>query len=375
MATRAAGGTTAFHVVQDVPTPHNNALLGALAARTDVTLEIWYARPTNSEYGFSSDLANAIQPAAFYGTLFGSSRLLARALTHRHERWLIVAWSNPTTRLLVFLCWLTQRPFNMWFDLPDDGASGHIGRREFARWFLRRSKSNVFCVGPQTVDFFAERGFSRDRLVNLPVVLGKNGQNSEEALSRTEIRSKLKISDSTFLVVTGSRLTRDKGFDLLIEAVRLIPMEVRAGLKVVIVGQGEEGESLAEDITRSGLIGTVDIRPWLPEQEFRDLFIAADVVVHPARMDAYGGISLMALAEGRPLIGTRQAGSASDIIRDGFNGWLYDFNDTGELSQLIQRSMQNPEAMQILALNMNWVRDNEGRNPDQTAARLLANLV
>jgi glycosyltransferase involved in cell wall biosynthesis len=225
------------------------------------------------------------------------------------------------------------------------------------------------------VDFFAERGFSRDRLVNLPVVLDKTGQDSDDASSRTAIRSRLRISDSTFLVVTGSRLTHDKGFDLLIEAVRLIPEEVRAGLKVVIVGQGEEAESLEGVITRSGLEDSVEIRPWLPEQDFRDLFIAADVVIHPARMDAYGGISLTALAEGRPLIGTREAGSARDIIRDGFNGWLYDAADTEELSRLIQRARQDPEAVQALAQNMKCVRDSEGRNPDDTAARLLANLV
>ena len=48
-------------------------------------------------------------PAYIYGSRVPDFRILAHALLHLRDRRLLVAWSNPTTRMLIVLFWKSRR--------------------------------------------------------------------------------------------------------------------------------------------------------------------------------------------------------------------------------------------------------------------------
>ena len=50
--------------------------------------------------------------------------------------------------------------------------------------------------------------------------------------------------DNDFFLTTGSRLVYDKGFDILIEAINLLPHNIKKDIKCLIVGKGEEKQNL-----------------------------------------------------------------------------------------------------------------------------------
>ena len=51
---------------------------------------------------------------------------------------------------------------------------------------------------------------------------------------------------------------------------------------------------------------------------------------------------------GTPVIGTYQAGSAPDRIKDGINGFLYDCNDLKKLSELLEVLYFNKNKLEFL---------------------------
>ena len=113
-------------------------------------------------------------------------------------------------------------------------------------------------------------------------------------------------------------------------------------MQLLIVGSGPEKERLESQARESTLTEQVRFEPWMEYADFCGCIGAADVVVHPARSDPYGGITLTAVGLGIPVIGTRQAGSAVELVNDGKSGFLYDAEDVSALTANLRRLMHEP---------------------------------
>lgn len=324
-------------VVQDIATPHNNVLLQALHNRGDVVLDVWYCQPTAAQYGFTTDLINAVVPAKFYSATRPDWAFLRHilGLPHSH-RLLVVGWMNPSTKILLFLLTLNRRTFGMWFDDPADGVVRSPLKtmlREMFYRVLRASNAHVFAVGRRCMEFFGQRGFAPSRLTNLPILVDLPDLAPLVA-QKAALRETYGVPAGGVLLVCGSRLVREKGFDLTISALAQVPAKQRAKMRLVIVGKGPEKETLERLIATHQLHDQVVLQEWLAFPEFQALIAASEAFLHPCRFDAWGG-TIFAHALGVPVLGSTSAGSAYDRIMHGENGWLYDPENTLELAALM----------------------------------------
>lgn len=332
-----------MHFVQDIPTPHNNILLKALRRLPEIDLHIWYARLTHPQYSFPPDLASEAGEPIVYGHRRPNWQLVKLALTDKTARFFVVGWMNPTTRLLLPLFWLTGRPFNMWFDMPAErqGLPFQTLLRSVYYWLLKRSNAKVFAVGKNTLLYFKRKGFSDSRLVNLPISVGAADDLDVCRRRRAEIRKKYGVLEGDLFVVTGSRLIFEKGFDLLITGVSKVREELRCKIKVLVVGKGPEKAALSGLASELGLTDAVFMEDWMSSDDFMAHLCAADLSVHPARFDAYGGITLSAMLAGVPVLGSSGAGSAVDRLDHGVNGWLYEADDVYKLAFWLERAISD----------------------------------
>jgi glycosyltransferase involved in cell wall biosynthesis len=110
-------------------------------------------------------------------------------------------------------------------------------------------------------------------------------------------RERLGLPDGP-LVVAARRLEPRTGVDLLLEAAALLP-----DVHVVVAGGGS---LLAELRMRAtGLGGRAELRGYVPEEELRDLYRAADLAVTPSlALEGFGLATAEALACGTPAAGT-----------------------------------------------------------------------
>jgi len=336
-----------INFIQDVATPHNNVLLKSLNERTDVELNIWYAYEKATKYNWSKDFTNEIKMAQVFGFDKINWNFIWYVLTHRDERYFIVGWKNRTIRFLIPVLWFLRRSYNMWFDLPRDNLERGKLRsalREVFYCLLKYSKAKVFCVGKMTVDYFKSRGFPKDRLINMPIFVDITRSKKDYADRKKEIFSKYNIKDDDLFLTAGSRLVYEKGFDILINAINLLPNEVKTNTKTLIVGSGEEKENLLRMIREYGLEKNVFIEDWMEIEDFKACIANSHVFVHPARFDAYGG-TIFAMSVGTPVIGSRGAGAAVDRIVDRENGYLFDMGDINSLMTIILRCYENKELL------------------------------
>ncbi len=103
------------------------------------------------------------------------------------------------------------------------------------------------------------------------------------------------------LALVGRLSMRQKGHDVLLDAVRLLDGSQR-GLVVVFAGDGRDRRELESRVARAGLSSTVRFLGELADPGVA--FAAADAVVIPSRFEGLPLVALEAAAHGRPGIVT-----------------------------------------------------------------------
>lgn len=76
----------------------------------------------------------------------------------------------------------------------------------------------------------------------------------------------------------------------------------------------------------------------------------ADVLLMCSRSEAFGRVTIEAMKLSKPVIGARSGGT-SELIREGFNGLLYNVMDPNDLADKIEYLYKNPEIAKIMGEN------------------------
>lgn len=106
-----------------------------------------------------------------------------------------------------------------------------------------------------------------------------------------------------FSIVAAGRLSPEKGFDVLIEALAQVP-----GVTAEIVGDGPELARLEACAQRLNVDHRLRFSAALPREMYLERLAAADAVVVPSRHEGLGLVAAEALALGRPVIASDVGG-------------------------------------------------------------------
>jgi glycosyltransferase involved in cell wall biosynthesis len=138
------------------------------------------------------------------------------------------------------------------------------------------------------------------------------------------------------VLLAVARLTRQKGIDVAVRALRSLPDDV----VLVVLGEGPERaalEQLARELDVEGrvfLLGRVpDVAAWLRR---------ASVLVHPARWEGFGLGVLEAMLAGLPVVAANVS-SLPELVVDGTTGFLVGPDDPSALALGVARALEQPQ--------------------------------
>ena len=122
-------------------------------------------------------------------------------------------------------------------------------------------------------------------------------------------------------VLAAGRLYREKGFDVLLQALPRVVAE-SPDVRVTIAGTGPQEKHLRDLAQRLDLGQYVKFAGRVPFREMPTLFAHADIVVVPSVfMEPMGRTVLEAMAQGRAVIASA-VGAIPELVDDGVSGWL-----------------------------------------------------
>lgn len=141
------------------------------------------------------------------------------------------------------------------------------------------------------------------------------------------------------MILAVGRLTRQKGFDVLIRAFS----KVYSGFsdwRLVIVGSGPELPVLRRLCADLNVTSRVEFRD--PEQNIESWMARAGLVVQSSRFEGFPNVVLEAMGMGAAVISSDCRSGPSEIIQDGINGRLVPVEDVAALARAIEELLREP---------------------------------
>ena len=161
------------------------------------------------------------------------------------------------------------------------------------------------------------------------------------------------IADDELVVAFLGRIVMEKGLDVFAEAIlALIDRGVRH--RVLVIGEGPARGWFEQQLPDAIFTGQ------LTGPDLARALASADVLFNPSITEAFGNVTLEAMACGLPVIAADATG-ASNLVRSGVTGMLVDGTDPDEFAGAIEAYALGPdlrrrhgEAGLAIAKTMDW---------------------
>ncbi len=202
-------------------------------------------------------------------------------------------------------------------------ASGKKAKEKLMKWGIASKK--IF-VGLLTVDIE-------------PFVLGSSRNVVEHSV--TEEKEKK-------IILYVGRITYGKGIDLLLNAIKYVENDYE--LRIVGEGKKEEIKEFKKMATELKILDKIVFCGYKSGNSLVEEYVNAAVFVFPTRDDCFGLVLLEAMCSLVPIVTSKYADGAYDIIEDNKNGLIVDPYNSREMARAIDYILSNDEIRKNFAL-------------------------
>ena len=172
----------------------------------------------------------------------------------------------------------------------------------------------------------------------------------QKAQYKSEIRARHNIPENAIVWGFVSRISEEKGHEVLIEAFREclnnISEDIRSNHYLVLVGGGPQEDRMKELVAGYGLSDRVIVTGRFSDEDKIKYYSSLDYFVHPSLAEGFGIALVEAMAIGAPVI-------ASDLeVFDEVSAGLVSFFETGNMASLCEKMLlihSNSEHAQQMA--------------------------
>ena len=158
-------------------------------------------------------------------------------------------------------------------------------------------------------------------------------------LSKEEAQKEISIKGNLLLSI--GRLSPWKGFLCLVEVVVGLIKE-NPNFKLLVIGEGEERKHIEKKIKDLGLEDNVFLLGKVPHNKLAVYFKAADLFILNTGYEGFPHVILEAMDNGVPVITTKKGGNL-EVIEDGVNGKLVEYNNKEEWKEAVLRLWRDKE--------------------------------
>jgi len=166
-------------------------------------------------------------------------------------------------------------------------------------------------------------------------------------------RRSIGIADDEMAIAFLGRIVMEKGLDVFADAIHAF---ATFGLKhrVLVIGEGPARAWFAEQLPDAIFTGQ------LTGTDLSRALASADLFLNPSMTEAFGNVTLEAMACGLPVIAADSTG-ATNLVRYGVTGMLVDGEDPDEFAEALATYARDPdlrrrhgEAGLAVARTMDW---------------------
>ncbi len=333
-------------IITEIIAPYRVPVFNSLAAHGEVDLHVLFLAETDpklrqwtipkDEIRFSYHVLPSFRLRLGNLSLLVNRGLDGALRQARPYAILCGGYNYPSSWQAAF--WARKRsiPFLLW---TESNAADHRGRSPLVEYLKRKflGQCRGFVVpGEASKLYLQQLGLPAERIFKAPDAVDNELFTQSARIARTNaaaVRRRINVPERYFLNV--GRLIRAKGVFDLLEAYANLDEETRAAVGLVFVG---EGDARGELIKRASSIrpGTVKFSGFVQKDQLAEFYALADALVFPTHSDPWGLVVNEAMACSLPVIASNVAGCVSDLIEDGWNGFVVPVSDLRKISSSME---------------------------------------
>lgn len=204
--------------------------------------------------------------------------------------------------------------------------------------FVYRRVDYALYVGKHNKDYYQLSGLRNGQLVYAPHAIdnerfSKGGDEWEKKAN--EERALWSIPEHCIVFLYAGKFYEVKQLDLLIDVFKDLKGD---GYRLVLVGSGEQEKQLRMEAVRDERI---IFQPFRNQSEMPLVYRMGDVFVLPSKSETWGLSVNEAMACGRPAIVSDACGCATELIKKGETGFVFDHTNRNELLTALQQFTSN----------------------------------
>ena len=148
-------------------------------------------------------------------------------------------------------------------------------------------------------------------------------------------------NNERIILYVGSLIVR-KGVIHLLDAVKILAQKFN-NFRLILVGDGVEKNNLRNFCNENIFLDKVHFVGFQQQPNLPNYYAIADVFVLPTLEDTFGVVVNEAMAAGLPILCSKFAGAAGDLIKEGINGYRVDPNDHHKMANYLFKILTNDE--------------------------------
>lgn len=260
------------------------------------------------------------------------------------DLFIIGGYEQPSYLIAAIICKLTRKKYILLFDgiQPQKiGAKGNIVK-EFIIKFIVNNTAAIFGNGETSkLYFITNYGYDIKNIYNQYLTVDTeqiDGLYNNRLQIMKKMKEKYNIDNDKKILLYVGRLLKLKNINVIVEAIS--KLKNKNDFVLFIVGDGPERDNLIK-LCKSLNVDVVFTGNIANSSDVYEYYFLADLFIFPTSGEAWGLVINEALAAGLPVLCSKAAGSSFDLVKDGVNGYLFDYNDPYDLSKKIEEIFQD----------------------------------
>jgi glycosyltransferase involved in cell wall biosynthesis len=349
-------------ILTEIISPYRIPLFNALATHADVDLHVIFLAETDpglrqwqiykEEIRFSYQILPSWRKRiGRYNVLLnrGVGRALAAAAPD-----VILCGGYSYVASWQSLIWARshQVPFFLWSESNLQDQRRGLALVEFLKAEFLRKCTGFVVPGPAAQEYLcAGKKIREDIIFTAPNAVDNELFATASAAARrdaTAARREFHLPERYFLFV--GRLVREKGVFELLSAYAKLEESMRRQVGLVFVGDGSSRQRLQEQASTISP-GSIRFAGFAQREQLAAYYALAEMLILPTYTDTWGLVVNEAMACGLPVILSRAAGCAVDLIREDWNGLLVPPEDVSSLTFAMRSIASQPDLRAIMGPN------------------------
>lgn len=282
---------------------------------------------------------NTIRTAHFNPTVIG------KLIFENYDVAITGGWHQPSYYLVQLYTRLWKKKLVLWCESTGRDHRNHTGLPKILRRLFIQGTSGSIVPGKASKNYLLSMGVPEKKIWIAPNAVDSGFYASASAQAKKN-KNKIKIEKGLpeKLLLYVGRLDPEKGLLDLLQAYAEIKQEMK-GLGLVLCGDGSQRETL-EAFCRQKALKDIFFAGFLSREELSVYYGISDLFVLPSHTEPWGLVVNEAMSCGLPVLCSKKAGAADDLIMNGENGYVFEPGDIPELAGLVKNLLLNPKALE-----------------------------